>query len=1108
MTRGVCFLREPAQVLTLAATPGNILERSRLISLTLDASATLQDLGLPYEDMWDYIGADECQTLEKEAYWLRDNWFRQDGTHLPEELAGVPSLDRVAWSELFREALAAKALFERVVTRDVDEITICSSFRRPAICDRVNDVPEGVWAFLARQAGLNLRVVPPAFVEELVGLDWHMVPAGTDGRPKRRKFNVSQKIAREAKRLLSQARRLAERLRVREMWRSFRQAPIVFYLGDAELTRYSGIVRALRANLGDRLTVLTEGTLPVGKGGTYRHIASLVGRVPRRWPEVELDWSRLPIAEAYPYIFRNEHLRFHFEFYTGCRWREIAFLLTKFDRLFRATRPSAVLITDLPYAYQNAVCMAAKKLGILTVTVPHSATPTIAPVRLQADAAFVWTEDYKRTLVREGTPEDRVHVVGVPADMLFGAYPSNRSASKPPDETQHRRVLVLSEDIKSGSGLLPSSDISKYPALIDELVRIPDELSGIVDVCWKCHPTLDHYQYYVTATRRAGASCVKVIRREPLEHLVDQADVIVIPTPTSAYLAALFADKPIVFINVGRIDAALFEPAAGRCCLVVDNVADIWPAIRSVLFGEQTRKALVGRARTFRSKFAGGEAELLSAEQVARKIGRGIEQPRARRIRTTGVRHQGGRQVKGDGPRHRKRKSLCQKIAWDWLRGVRRLVALVSCLLDGGQVALRQLVRTFRAQLRAEGIRRASRGLRRHLDAVSLARPGVPFTERGGCLFVTGESGACRRYRCDYQAEEMRLLDLPCRVSDVGEIDLLRALDHFDLFVAYRVEWDYGFDAFVALARRARKPVIYDTDDLVLDPEAPEFVRWVARAVPFRARWFREYGRRLYAAVSLCDYVTVSTDPLAERVRRVFPSKKVFVNRNAMGREMVALSEDTSECKSGEPVITYLSGSATHDIDFLECAPAVARILDEFPDVRLLVAGELELPAYFEQYGRRVERHGTVPWQELGELHRRTWVNLAPLEIDSAFTACKSALKYFESGLYGVPTVASDMPAFDRDIEDGANGFLCRDTDAWYGKIKRLLLDNDLRRRMGAEARARVLANYTTEARAANLGAILAEIPYARRNPIKATEMRGSNDWRSQLQHGRHVALR
>jgi len=435
--------------------------------------------------------------------------------------------------------------------------------------------------------------------------------------------------------------------------------------------------------------------------------------------------------------------------------------------------------------------------------------------------------------------------------------------------------------------------------------------------------------------------------------------------------------------------------------------------------------------------------------------------------------------VKNDERRHRKRKPLWHKISWDWLRGVRRLLALVSCLLGGGQVPLRQLVRTFRAQLGAEGPRRAFRGLRRHLDAVSLGKLGVPFTERGGCLFVTADSGACRRYRCDYQAEEMGLLGLPCRVGNARDVDLVRALDHFDLFVAHRVEWDYGFDVFVALARRARKPVVYDTDDLVLDPEAPELVRWVERSAPLHARWFRECGGRLYAAVSLCDYVIVSTDPLAEWVRRAFPAKKVFVNRNAMGREMVALSEDTSACKSGEPVITYFSGSATHDVDFLECAPAVARILDEFPDARLLVVGELDLPAYFEQYGRRVERHPTVPWQELGKLHRRTWVNLAPLELDSPFTACKSALKYFESGLYGVPTVASDMPAFDRDIEDGVNGFLCKDTDAWHGKIKRLLLDDDLRRRMGAEARARALDDYTTEARAANLGAILAEIPCA-----------------------------
>jgi glycosyltransferase involved in cell wall biosynthesis len=117
-----------------------------------------------------------------------------------------------------------------------------------------------------------------------------------------------------------------------------------------------------------------------------------------------------------------------------------------------------------------------------------------------------------------------------------------------------------------------------------------------------------------------------------------------------------------------------------------------------------------------------------------------------------------------------------------------------------------------------------------------------------------------------------------------------------------------------------------------------------------------------------------------------------------------------------------------------------------------------------------------VDWRELARFHRRAWINLAPLERGNPFTAAKSALKYFEAGLFAVPTVASDVPAFASDIRDGANGFLCRTEEEWRAKILRLLADEPLRRAMGARARAHVLSLYTTAARSANLVAILREV--------------------------------
>jgi glycosyltransferase involved in cell wall biosynthesis len=224
----------------------------------------------------------------------------------------------------------------------------------------------------------------------------------------------------------------------------------------------------------------------------------------------------------------------------------------------------------------------------------------------------------------------------------------------------------------------------------------------------------------------------------------------------------------------------------------------------------------------------------------------------------------------------------------------------------------------------------------------------------------------------------------------------------------------------------------------------------------------------------------VTTESLRDRIKELFPEMPVYVNRNAVSDEMVRQADfalkRVSKVDDGSVRIIYMSGTRTHNEDFAQCVAALDRLLQAHSRVRLMIVGHLDLPERLHRWSDRLEVTPLIPWQELPKLMRRADINLAPLELENAFTDCKSELKYFESGLLELPTVASQVAAFQFAITPGQNGFLCRSEQDWFDAIERLVLSPELRRRIGSNARQDVLARYTTRSRAPELTKALRQI--------------------------------
>ena len=82
---------------------------------------------------------------------------------------------------------------------------------------------------------------------------------------------------------------------------------------------------------------------------------------------------------------------------------------------------------------------------------------------------------------------------------------------------------------------------------------------------------------------------------------------------------------------------------------------------------------------------------------------------------------------------------------------------------------------------------------------------------------------------------------------------------------------------------------------------------------------------------------------------------------------------------------------------------------------------------------------------------------------DDEWARGKGGYKILQYMAMGIPTVASPVGINSEMVEQGITGYLASDAGQWVEAIERLVVDPDLRRRMGEAARARALSRYSLE---------------------------------------------
>ena len=383
---------------------------------------------------------------------------------------------------------------------------------------------------------------------------------------------------------------------------------------------------------------------------------------------------------------------------------------------------------------------------------------------------------------------------------------------------------------------------------------------------------------------------------------------------------------------------------------------------------------------------------------------------------------------------------------------------------------------------RLYGIKGASlRAFRKLTNQSSVQHPvlaaGLPTAKFA--MFISGSPGDALRYRSEYQAEELRFLGLTVDTARFDHVDYDQILSRYQMFLLHRVPHTPHIETFIAQAKSIGKPVLFDTDDLVFNERLIGDVKATRYLPKGEYRLYVDGVQRYHRTLSMCSGAIVTTEPLRHAVSELFPDMPVFVNRNAMGDEMFKQAElalQRSRPDDGIVRIAYLSGTWTHQDDFDQVVPALEELLPKYRHVELHLVGHIQVPRRLSTLSEQVKTVPFMPWYELPDFMRTMDIVLAPLELNSRFAAAKSELKYFEAGLVGVPTVATDIPSYRFAIEPGRNGFLCATAADWLHALETLIDNPDLRAQMGNESRQHVLRRYSTRARAPEFRSVVEKV--------------------------------
>lgn len=339
--------------------------------------------------------------------------------------------------------------------------------------------------------------------------------------------------------------------------------------------------------------------------------------------------------------------------------------------------------------------------------------------------------------------------------------------------------------------------------------------------------------------------------------------------------------------------------------------------------------------------------------------------------------------------------------------------------------------------------------------------------------------GGCGYYRVIKVAEQLKKehdvtvwgTEWKDKYEEFGDVEKFYnwIAEEFDVVWLHFIDDGRVFSYLKTALDRYGKKLVMDIDDNYLDVESTNPAYKYIKAG-------EEKRAELTTILSFCDALTVSTLPLKEKLFNHFKERfdidmPIFVIPNYNDVK----DWNFEPVKKGENgiVIGYMGGISHHgDLDMV--LPAIKNVMKKYDNVGFQLIGQLtheHAKKVFSGWSQKLRKRILLIQPSATFFDFPRWMSQMPWDIgiapltNSKFNQSKSHIKWMEYSMYEIPTVASKVYPYYKDIlgiktiEDGVTGLLCENGE-WEEKLSLLIEDEILRKKIGKQAKEYVLKNW------------------------------------------------